>query len=280
MRTRPAGTVAWLSMLALVLGLVMFGPAAIAQTSGCGSSSYPPTTGQLQISATVVVIGGSVTASGSGFAPGATVQLTLQGPQPSTAVVSLGTAVADGSGNFSTTVTLPASAVAGTYTIIAAGQGTNTGCRTLQSAQITVAAQVTTPAPVPTLVLGVTILRQGQSTTATGIGCAPNTPVAISLDSSATNIGSSTSNSQGQFTGTITAPTNATLGAHTVIATCNNAQPISAPVTIVSGTQNLLSLPFTGANIVPWVLAAITLIVAGTALLLFRRRSHGAQGDS
>lgn len=269
---------AWLSMLALVLGLVMYGSGAIAQTSGCGSSSYPPTSGQLQITATIVVAGGSVTASGSGFAAHATVQLTLQGPQPSTATLALGSATADGSGNFATTVTVPPSAVAGTYVIIASGEGTNTGCLTLQSAQISVTAQITSPAASPPLVLGLSILRPGQSTTASGSGCAPSTSVVNTLDVSSVGIGRTTSDAQGNFSGTITIPTNTSPGAHTVFAACSNPQVISAPITVVGAS--LVSLPFTGANIVPWVLVAIALIAAGTGLLLLRRRSRGTQAGS
>jgi hypothetical protein len=277
MNVRRMSRAAWLSMLALVVGLVMYGPGAIAQTSGCGSSSYPPTSGQLQITATTVVVGGSVTASGSGFAANATVQLTLQGPQPSTSTLSLGSATADASGNFTTTVTIPPSAVAGTYVIIASGEGSNTGCLTLQSAQITVSAQVTTPTA-PPLVLGLSIIRPGQSTTVAGSGCAANAAVAFTLDVSSVGIGSTSSDAQGNFSGTITLPSNVTPGDHTVFAACSNRQVISAPITVVGAS--VISLPFTGANIVPWVLAAIALIAAGTALLLFRRRSRGAQAGS
>lgn len=278
MHIRRIGRAAWLSMLALVVGLVMYGPAAIAQTAGCGSSSYPPTSGQLQISATVVVIAGTVTASGSGFAADATVQLTLQGPQPSTGTVSLGSTTADARGNFTTTVTIPPSTVAGTYVIIASGEGTNTGCRTLQSAQITVSAQVTTPAAAPPLVLGLSIIRPGQSTTASGSGCAPSTPVLLTLDTPSVGIGSTTSDTQGNFSGTITLPGSVTPGAHTVFASCSSTKVISAPITVVGASE--ISLPFTGANVVPWVLAAIALIAAGTVLLLVRRRPRGTPADS
>lgn len=201
MSVSRTGATAWLIVLAVVFGMMALGPAASAQTSGCGGN-YPPTTGNLQISVTVVGIPGQVTVSGSGFAANATILLTLQGPAPSTASTSLGSVTADPSGNFSKTVTIGAGIQPGSYQIVASGQGINTGCRTLLSAGLTLVAGTSTQRPTP-------------QPTATS----PASPIGFRL-------------------------------------------------------------PFTGANIVPWLVAALVLIAAGSVLLLRVRHSRRARTEA
>jgi hypothetical protein len=81
------------------------------------SASAAPYSNQatISVSTTNPAIGGTLTISGSGWAAGETVILTLESSS-----FSLGSAIANASGDFSTSVTLP-SGVSGDHTIVARG---------------------------------------------------------------------------------------------------------------------------------------------------------------
>ncbi len=86
--------------------------------------------------------GSSITVLGSGFVPGASVQLSVTIPRSNSSSVTLNkTARADGNGNFSTPLTLPASATPGAYTLTATGgvSGAHTSTQLKVSVQATVA---------------------------------------------------------------------------------------------------------------------------------------------
>jgi hypothetical protein len=68
------------------------------------------------VSAAQVAVGGTVTVSGGGFAPGSSVALTLRSDP-----VSLGTTRADANGAISTRVTIPAGTSQGQHRIFATG---------------------------------------------------------------------------------------------------------------------------------------------------------------
>ncbi len=97
---------------------------------------YPPSGGcSLALSSSVVPAGGTVVVSTTGspcYAPGASVTLTFTSDP-----VNLGTVTANGAGQFSTTVTIPSNATAGTHTITSSGPGASGGTLVL-SASLTV----------------------------------------------------------------------------------------------------------------------------------------------
>jgi hypothetical protein len=87
------------------------------------SSTVPTKNGDLTVpagSSSSVAAGKTMTVSGSGYAPGSTVTVLIYSePQVLTTVV------ADASGNFTVTVTVPAGLAAGTHTLVASGVDTN-----------------------------------------------------------------------------------------------------------------------------------------------------------
>ncbi|GAA2090714.1 hypothetical protein GCM10009759_14500 [Kitasatospora saccharophila] len=90
------------------------------------AGSYPVSEGTLAATTqtTDLVPGGGVTVTGGGYQPGGTIELTLHSTP-----VALGKATADGSGSFTTTVTLPADTTPGTHTIQATGPDARGGTR-------------------------------------------------------------------------------------------------------------------------------------------------------
>ncbi|MQS12099.1 hypothetical protein F7Q99_07260 [Streptomyces kaniharaensis] len=97
--------------------------------------SYPVYNGSLTASGptTGLLPGSQVTVSGGGFAPGASVDLSLYSVR-----VGLGTATADGAGNFTYTVTLPYELKPGVHTIQGVGADARGGTL-IETLQITVA---------------------------------------------------------------------------------------------------------------------------------------------
>lgn len=103
-----------LFLLTLVIGFTI--PAA---------AQYPPTEGDLQVSATVVSAGQPVTVSGDGFCPNTGVSITLT-RSPSGTPLVIGNFTTDAQGKFSGSVTIPSTTSPGSYTLKATG--TSTGC--------------------------------------------------------------------------------------------------------------------------------------------------------
>ena len=127
------------SALAIATGLTLLGAPAYAQ------EDYPPATDEgLTVSESTVGPGESITISGDGADPGATVtfklvrsssalgasRVLLAGPRLAALVrpqaqssVSLGSTTADGDGSFSATLTIPSGLDDGVYTLIASSGG-------------------------------------------------------------------------------------------------------------------------------------------------------------
>ncbi len=103
-----------LLMLTMALGLTV--PAA---------AQYPPTTGDLQVSATVVSAGQSITVSGANYCPNTAVSITLT-RSPSGTPEPVGSFTTDSQGAFSGSVTIPSTASPGSFTLQATG--TNSNC--------------------------------------------------------------------------------------------------------------------------------------------------------
>jgi hypothetical protein len=133
----------FVSALAVAAGLSLVAAAAFAQDG----SDYPPTTKQLVVSESTVAPGGSFTVSGDGAEGGATVTFTLQRassalggsrmiaagagltrlvaairPQAQS-FATLGSTSANGAGEFSARLTIPAGTDPGIYTVAASSGG-------------------------------------------------------------------------------------------------------------------------------------------------------------
>lgn len=101
--------------------------AACSLAAAAGAADYPVNGGGLGVSqngspTTTVAPGSTVTLSGSGFAPGASIQITIASTPR-----LLATVTADGSGSFTATVTIPSGLEPGTHTLSATGASASGG---------------------------------------------------------------------------------------------------------------------------------------------------------
>lgn len=115
-----------LLMLTMALGLTV--PAA---------AQYPPTSGDLQVSATVVSAGQSITVSGQSYCPNTAVSITLT-RSPSGTPEPVGSFTTDSQGNFSGSVTIPSTTSPGSFTLKASGTSTNCSSTRVLSANLRV----------------------------------------------------------------------------------------------------------------------------------------------
>jgi hypothetical protein len=269
----------------MAVGLVLLGAvAAWAQvpppTSGCpvAAPAYPPTSGNLQVSASVLGPGSPLGISGQGLAPTSTVSVQFDSvPAGQSATAIIGTARSGVDGAFSSTVIIPATTSPGRYTVTAVGTLPNTGCRLL-SAAVTVVVpalapggNATTGGPFTTFVLGLTLTRPGQTTSVSGSGCEANTAVTLSLDGAGTPIGTTTADDQGNFTATATIPASSSAGQHSVLATCTDPNGADLVATAsLSVTRSGLAV--TGANFIPLAIVMVVTLAVGLILALIGRR--------
>ena len=118
-------------MRKIMLVITIAGFAVLGATVAAGAADYPVTSGGLEVSqggssTTAVSPGSSVTVAGSGFAPGASVQVTIASTPTLLATVN-----ADAAGAMSAEVTIPSDIEAGTHTLSASGADPNGGTRVL-----------------------------------------------------------------------------------------------------------------------------------------------------
>ena len=236
----------------------------------CGSpGNTPPPSDVVQLSSSVVVAGGSVTVLVAGFAPGVTVQLLLLAP-PGARPVPLGTATTGAEGELQVVVVLPAGVLPGVFRVEVIGLAPSGACRVARSDPGT--AVLGNTSTQPTFVLATSTLPTGGSTTGSGTGCAPGSTVVFTLHSTDVPVGQTTADGQGDFSGVITVPTTATLGRHTVTASCGSLVQ-TQPLTVVAPAH--AQLPFTGDDLRWQVALALLLLLAGAVLLgMDARRRH------
>jgi LPXTG-motif cell wall-anchored protein len=128
----------------LLLAGLAFSAVALAAPAGAAglSSAYPPPVVGLQLSTSVVVPGQTIGVTGEGWAAGSTVTLTFFSDP-----VTLGTTVPNASGDFSSSVTIPANAALGTHTVQATGASlANPAVPLTLTASLTVVASTAAPA--------------------------------------------------------------------------------------------------------------------------------------
>ncbi|MGH8925130.1 MAG: hypothetical protein ACRDWA_10910 [Acidimicrobiia bacterium] len=133
-----------LFVLSLV-GLLGLSATALAQ--------YQPADGPVELSTTNLDPGDEVEVSGSGFAPGSEVVLTIES-EP----VMLATVTANSGGSFSSIVTVPSNVAAGQHTISATGIDPSGAPRVL-AAQVSVGGSLPfTGLPLDWVVVGAVVL--------------------------------------------------------------------------------------------------------------------------
>lgn len=121
-------------VLAVVTLVAMFIPAFVQTASAAcnpGDPGYPSCPPSISVDNTNPSAGDQVAVSGSNWCPGSTVEIFLDG-------VSVGTAVVDGSGSFSTDITIPAGTAAGPHEITVEGLDSTCQNPQTQSRTITV----------------------------------------------------------------------------------------------------------------------------------------------
>jgi LPXTG-motif cell wall-anchored protein len=168
----------FVSALAITAGLTLLGAPAYAQ-------DYPPASDEgLTVSESTVRAGETITVSGDGAEPGATVtfrlvksssalgasKVLLAGSRLAALVrpqaqssVSLGSTTADDDGSFSATLTIPSTTDAGTYTLIASSGGEVLSTATIRvlAAAGTGALPFTGADVAPGLAIGATLIVAG-----------------------------------------------------------------------------------------------------------------------
>jgi hypothetical protein len=121
-----------LTMRKMMFVLAAIGLVSMFGLAEAGAVDYPATTGPLTVTPSTVNAGDTVTVKGGGFAPGATVQISIASTP--TLIATVG---ADGSGSFSTTAVIPASIESGVHTVSATAASPSGGSMTL-TATVTV----------------------------------------------------------------------------------------------------------------------------------------------
>lgn len=141
--------------------------------------------------------------------------------------------------------------------------------------------------PDPMISLSATCATPGGSLVVTGTDFDANEGVTVTLNGYSTALGSTTTNSSGDFSITVTIPTNATTGSNTITATDTSGYANSAPLTLgscvttvaaTSTTTTTSGLAFTGADIAGMAgVAAVAIGVGGILVLTTRRRRRTAE---
>lgn len=234
--------------------------------------------------------GTTLSLSGSGFAPGESVTLTL-----STVPETVVTATASGDGSITAQLTVPAGTAAGLYSLVALG---------VESAvPVTATVEVQEVVPEPTYSPAVSLSKSsasvGETVTVTGDGFAPNDAVTMTLHSTPIPLGTATADAHGILSATFTVPS-ADLGSHTVVVagavsgeapgvafqvvSADSPDPTDPPTTpgTTTGSGGQTGVAFqppggtlsgTGSGPVAlWVITAVALTALGVALVVVRRR--------
>lgn len=144
------------------------------------------------------------------------------------------------------------------------------------SAQTTTTVQY--PAEAATLQTNRTEARPGESITITGTGCPAGGNVTITFDNQPA--GSTTANANGGFSASVTVPSNASVGSHTITATCvlgNGTTRRQTATVSVLGAAQAGMLPRTGTGLTtPLAASAALLIGAGSVAVVATRRRRTA----
>jgi len=206
--------------------------------------AYAPLAAAIATSSAISSPGGTLTVNGQNFAAHESILLTLFSH-----AVSLGATASNGSGSFSTSVTLPPDTTPGQHTIIATGA-------TGDSAATTINVMIPVPAPsvaasgsgslagIPNaLQLSHITLVPGQATVMTGHGCAPGAEVVVFIDGK--EVEQITADSQGTFSTSLTPP-DPGVGQVTISAVCGSKRFVAVATLVttagVSGPEGSVAV--------------------------------------
>ncbi len=136
------------------------------------------------------------------------------------------------------------------------------------------------PPPSCSLTVGSVDLAPNQSVNVSGDDFTPNTPVTLTLDSSATVLGTFTSDSAGKLTAAVTMPSTLTAGSHQIIASANNLScqigasdtAVTTSTTPPSSNTDFSGLAFTGFAAITVAVLGGLLLIGGLAFQLIGRR--------
>jgi len=221
--------------------------------------------------------GGSLIVNGQNFAPGESILLTLF-----SLGVPIGSTSTNGTGSFSTPVTIPPGTTPGDHTIVATG---GTGDSAVTGIDVVINQVIATPsiaalgsgpsasAPPKTLQLSHITLVPGQGTVMTGHGCAPGAQVVVSINGR--EVALTTANSQGAFSTSLT-PLDQGVGQVRITATCG-VKSFVAFANLVTTAK--VSAPEGGAAVFgTFVLLGAVLVRGqfGSTAARRRRRRRGA----
>jgi len=139
--------------------------------------------------------------------------------------------------------------------------------------------------PTGSQVLSDTTVRPGDTITVSGTGCPANASVTTTFDRS-TVLGSTTAGSDGTFSLSVTIPSDAVPGRHTITSTCGDLV-LSSTITVLgasTGTGGSTgtgtgggALPRTGTNsTVPLTQIGVGLLAIGGVLMIVARKRRQA----
>lgn len=144
------------------------------------------------------------------------------------------------------------------------------------------------PPTVGDLVLNKTIVEPGETVNVSGSGFCPNSQVTVRVKDNQGNVvatlGTFTTNSTGSFSGTVTVPSTLAPGRYTMESTgqsadCVATRVLSANFTVRAAAAAVAQGPLsaTGADVLPWLIAALAVIVVGAGLWMYSRRRSVTQ---
>jgi LPXTG-motif cell wall-anchored protein len=223
--------------------------------------SYPPKPPSISINKTHVVVGGTAVVTATGCMPGTTATVEVTAPGSSTRSKSV---KVNGAGNVVSTVTFT---TAGTNTVWVICTDVN-GRLLKQSVKVQVV-------PSAAIWADQTVVHAGDKVKVSASGYAHNSKVTITvLSSSGASVltTTATTDASGVVTADLPFSTAGTYSVQVLGVTVAGA-PLSQTITItVLGAV----MPHTGADIVPFSLGGVGLLIAGVGLVLVtrRRRSH------
>ncbi|HEX8967112.1 MAG TPA: hypothetical protein VF937_04475 [Chloroflexota bacterium] len=192
--------------------------AATTTTPAAGATATTtPTPNSLTLSSASGLPGATITANGSGFQSGETVDVSFNGQ-------SVGTPTANAGGTFSLSFSVP-NLAAGQYGVLAKGA----------TSGLTESASFTINQGGATLSFNPPQAAAGTSLTVTGSGFRPGESVQLSFNGAV--IGTSTADTNGAFTQTFTVPATLAAGQYGVTATGQTSGiSVNATYTLVAGT--------------------------------------------
>jgi hypothetical protein len=209
-------------ILVLVLAALVMAPAtALGQATGTTTptpilATTPQAGAALSLSPTSGVAGSNVTANGSGFAPGETVDVSFNGQ-------AVGTPSVNNGGTFSLAFTVPNTAP-GQYGVLAKGRTSgDTASNSFTINQGAAALAFNPPQAAP-----------GTSITVTGTNFKPGETVTLSFNGP--TVGTETADTNGQVTFTFTVPATVAAGQYGVTATGQTSGfVVNSTYTLVAG---------------------------------------------